>query len=139
MSNDAIYVDASAAVKLFVPEEGSPCATDLIPAADGRIASRILYTEVGATLFRRLKGEAAAEALDDWNEIWRSFDVVEVDEHIARHALGLARYHRLGALDAIHLASALRVPAVPMHFLTWDRALAAAAGAVGLRVLPVHD
>ncbi len=136
MNGETLYVDASAAVKLYVEEPGSDEAFAAIGDAGALVASRVLYTEVGAAIPRRLTANHAAVALTAWERLWTDFDVVEVDAHIATHALSLAQYHGLGTLDAIHLASALRVPAAPMRFATWDKTLAEAAHAVGLRTIP---
>ncbi len=133
----AVYVDASAIVKLFVAEHGSELARESVLGPRAKISSRVIYTEVGRAIHRRIRNDAErADALADWEVLWEAFDVVEVDEHITRHALALAQFHGLGTLDAIHLASALRVPAAPMRFATWDSALADAAHAVGLRTIP---
>lgn len=132
----ALYVDASAAVKLFVEEVGSPDAAEAVSTADALLGSRILGTEVGAALARRLPEAEGEVRLAEWERLWASFDVIELDRAIADHALALAQFHGLGTLGAIHLASALRVPALPLRFATWDHALAGAARATGLRVIP---
>lgn len=141
MNTETLYVDASAAVKLYVEEASSEAAVDAVGNAGVLVASRVLFTEVAATIQRRLAGNQAAAALMAWERLWTDFDVVEVDARITIHAVSLAQYHGLGTLDAIHLASALRVPAAPMRFATWDKTLAEAAHAVGLRTIPdpVHD
>lgn len=138
MSRDALYVDASAMVKVFVHEDASDIATDAIQGAASLISSQLLYTEVGSALNRRLEGETLDRSFDEWEFAWPSYRVVALDQQIASHALGLAVAHNLGTLDAIHLASVLRIPAVPVKFATWDRALWDAARAVGLRTVP-HD
>lgn len=133
---DALYVDASAAIKLFVEEDGSAMARSAVGAAGGLISSRLLSIEVVAGLKRRLEPAAADHAVVQWQILWNEHDVVELDEGLVDHAVLLAEAHSLGTLDAIHLASCLRVPAVPMFFATWDRVLWDAARGVGLRTLP---
>lgn len=66
---------------------------------------------------------------------WPAFGIVEVDERLAEHAASLTLEHDLRSLDALHLASALILPA-GLILATWDRRLHAAAGATGLARLP---
>jgi predicted nucleic acid-binding protein len=137
--SDALYVDASAAIKLFLDEPGSALAADEIEAASSLISSRLLLTEVGSTLWERIEDperRAAVEA--DWEGLWGDYQCVELSDRVARHATGLAQAHHLGTLDAIHLASVLNIPTVPLKFATWDRPLWDAARAVGLRTVPAE-
>lgn len=138
MSADALYVDASAAVKLFVDETSSEIARAALTDASELVASRLLYTEVGSAIARRVDAPEGEHAQSDWDDMWSRYRAIDLDQQIASHALGLAVAHNLGTLDAIHLASVLRIPAVPIKFATWDRALWDAARAVGLRTVP-HD
>ncbi len=137
MSGDALYVDASATVKTFIDEPGSEAAREAIADAAGLISNQILYTEVGAAIARRAANEAELNSASKmWSESWSTHQIVDIDQRLMDHALSLAAYHGLGTLDAIHLASVLRIPAVPLRFATWDRTLWDAARAVGLRTVP---
>jgi hypothetical protein len=63
---------------------------------------------------------------------------IRLDGRLARSAGTLAERHGLGALDAIHLASALSIatPEDRPTFVAFERRLREAAAAEGLAVLP---
>ncbi len=135
--SETLYVDSSAALKLYFPEDG---ATEAIAAMDGRelVASRLTQVEVGRALRKTSdRPTNADDAVDAWQEDWESYAVIELTERIAAHAVSLATHHGLRTLDAIHLASALRL-SVPLRFATWDRRLWDGARAVGLRTVPAQ-
>ncbi len=63
------------------------------------------------------------------------FDVVEFDADLSLRAIDVAAGNGLATLDAIHLASALRVKGPKLAFLTYDKRLAACAKKSGLQVM----
>jgi len=135
--DEQLYVDASAVVKLFVPEPGAPEFAAAAAAAARMASSRITFVEVARALRRRAATDDEHEAmLNHWSTAWQEHDVVDFDQPLAEHAASLAGYHGLRSLDAIHLASALVLPPAPLRFATWDRRLWEAARAVGLRTVP---
>jgi predicted nucleic acid-binding protein len=73
------------------------------------------------------------------DHIWEQVTPIDVDAELVRWAGSLAARYGLGALDAIHLASALVIAKVDteMAFVTFDTRLRNAAAAEGFRVLPV--
>lgn len=64
----------------------------------------------------------------------RRFDVVRVNDGILR-AAGLLLPQELGSFDAIHLATAQRLGADLARVCTYDDRMAAAAVALGLKVV----
>lgn len=67
---------------------------------------------------------------------WQRFSVVEVDPGLTESALDISQRHGLKSLDALHLASALILPAENLTFATWDNRLHQAARNESVRVFP---
>ena len=65
------------------------------------------------------------------------FDVVELDAELSLQASEVAAGNSLATLDAVHLASALRIKSAHLPFITYDRQLAKAAKSNGLKVLGI--
>jgi predicted nucleic acid-binding protein len=134
------YFDTSALFKLVIPEPGAELVARAWEQADEPYASLIGHAELHAALGRAVRnvrdvgdGSAALEY------VWARVTPIEVDEALVQMAGALAFRYGLGALDAIHLASALVVAEVDagMAFVTFDARLRTAAAAEGFRVLPV--
>jgi len=122
------YVDASAMVKLAVPEAESPGMLRWYAEAERVVTSRIGIVEI-----RR----AAARHTHDPEQLRllvRSMEIVELSREIADRASSVAP-SILRALDAIHLATALALGGEVDAFVTYDDRLASAARAVGLPVV----
>jgi uncharacterized protein len=128
-----LYLDASALVKRYVEEAGSELVVRAMDAANAWSMCRIGYVEtvraVGMAGGRRAAKRVEAD--------WLSFDVVEVDSALAEHAAQLTLTAELRSLDALHLASALLLPAESLTVATWDVRLHRAARDQGLETLPV--
>jgi uncharacterized protein len=128
-----LYLDASALVKRYVAEPGSHEVVRAMGEADVWSSCRLTLVETvravgmraGMRGARRVKGE------------WWNVDVVEVDRNLVEHAAELALSTQLRALDAVHLAAALSLPAKNPVFATWDGRLHRAAREHGLRTFPV--
>ena len=120
------YADSSALVKLAVAEAESAAVRRFLGQFDEVATSRVGIVETRRAIARA--GADAAAAL----EILRVVNSVELDVAIAESAAAIGPI-RLRSLDAIHLASALRLYAVDA-FVTYDERLAAAARAAGLTV-----
>ncbi len=137
------YLDASAAVKLLVVEEGTHTALELWNAADVLLASRLTYPEVRAALAAadrsgRFAAGGSGRAHEAWERVWAAVRAIELTEEIASEAGRLAARWALRGGDAVHLASALAVPAPDLVVAVWDRRLHAAALAAGLQVVPAQ-
>ena len=125
-----IYLDSSALVKLVQREHGSDALRRYLRRhrSDDRVTSALARTEVVRAV---LAGGAAA--------------IAQARSHLARTQqirLGTAVLDsaatlapdNLRSLDAVHIASALRVGAGLRALVTYDQRMAAAATAVGLPV-----
>ncbi|MFV2145079.1 MULTISPECIES: type II toxin-antitoxin system VapC family toxin [Isoptericola] len=137
-----VYFDASALVKLCVPEHGSDLASALWNRADVVVTSRLADTELRATL---AAGERAGvldpgsrrRALDRWTALWPALHLVELTARVAGTAAELAAGpHPLRGGDAVHVASALAVAHDDTLVAAWDEHVATAARDRRLRVLP---
>jgi hypothetical protein len=119
-------------VKRYVAEPGSDAIREAMSAADGWFICRVGYVETV-----RAVGLAAGDAATRrMQEEWPAFGIIEFDQRLVEHAALLAVELELRSLDALHLAAALVLPADQLGFATWDRRLHAAAGSVGLSLVP---
>lgn len=121
----SLYLDASAITKLVVKE---PETEALHARLRGRslVSSRVVVVEVG-------KAVARANPTADPQPVLSKIAFVELDAELARLAVGTGQ-SGLRSLDAIHLASALRLGAEVAAFVTYDNRQAAAASDVGFLV-----
>ncbi len=135
-----LYLDTSSMLKLFVAEEASDEVAAWVEAATVLVASAVAHVEVHSAVARR-QGDgsltlANSEAVSrDFLRFWSDMAVLPVDE---RAASELALRHRLRALDAIHLAAALRSRGSQGRKVTvssFDERLLAAARAEGFDLL----
>ena len=139
-----LYVDSSALIKAFVPEEGRESVLELLTRATGIATSRITYVECRAALSRakregRLQARGESLAIRNLDDRWPQLQVVELDELLTKNAGELTRAHALRALDAIHLASADAIVVEAREEVTlacWDRRLWEAAEDSGFSLAP---
>lgn len=129
-----LYLDASALVKRYIQEDGSQEILDAMNAANGWSICRNGYVET----IRAVALAGGRSAIKRVEADWLSFNVVEVDAALAEHAAQLACSADLRSLDALHLASALVLPAGDLTVATWDARLHHAAKTRGLAVLPAE-
>jgi predicted nucleic acid-binding protein len=128
-----LYLDSSAAVKLFTAEAESPAlgsvVRELIASRVGRLfISRLTRLETVRSL--RRKGEDPTVA-DRFFEAADLVDIRPQDFEKAQHVLPSS----LRSLDSLHLVSALRLSELGIAMVTYDRQLAEAAAAAGLRAI----
>ncbi len=128
-----LYLDSSAAVKLFTAEAESPALAsvvrELIASRVGRLfLSRLTRLETARSL--RRKGEDPTVA-DRFFEAADLVDIRPQDFEKAQHVLPSS----LRSLDSLHLVSALRLSELGIAMVTYDRQLAEAAAAAGLRAI----
>ena len=125
-----VYLDASVAVSLIKDEAGSDAVRELLDGlvddAHLVLSGRLLETEMRRTARRMGISMAAVDS---------TMDALAIVEHEKSdfHRAGTFDSGNLGSLDALHLATALRVQADVM--LTRDRSLATACEAEGLALL----
>lgn len=127
-----LYLDSSALVKRYVAEEGSDDIVKAMDLAEAWSSCRLAFVET----VRAVGLRAGTRSTDRVRGDWSNFDVVEVDQGLAERAAQLAVSSGLRALDALHLAAALSVPAPSILFATWDTRLHRAAREHGLWTLP---
>ena len=126
----AVYLDASAIVKLIVDEpESAALVASLHPDAR-HVTSRIATVEVMRAAARH-GGVDVGRVL----AVLDALDMIELNEDVATRAGSIAPTD-LRALDAIHLASAIGIRRELTSFIAYDERLAAAAR---VHVLPVES
>lgn len=136
-----VYFDASALVKLCVPEAGSDLASVLWNRADVVVTSRLADVELRAVLATGARagviGAAEhADALEVWDALLPALHVVEVSGDVAQRAATLVAGGAMRSNDAVHVASALAVAHEDTIVAAWDAHVATAARGAGLRVVP---
>ncbi|MCO5993057.1 type II toxin-antitoxin system VapC family toxin [Actinoallomurus rhizosphaericola] len=125
-----IYLDSAAVVKLVHAEAESQALRDWLDArADtGWISSALLEIESFRALARY-----APEAVARLHPVLDLIELVELQPSI-RILAQTIRPVTVRSLDAIHLATALRIRTQLTSFVTYDKRLAEAAAGVGLVV-----
>ena len=132
------FFDTSAVVKLLIDEDGSAAAAEAWANAERLVASMLLYPEARAAIARAFRGRRLT---DDEADVAKRLlrylvdeaHLIEPTRELLWDAAHLADTRFLRGYDAVHLASALDATADVV--VTGDRELAAAALAVGLRVV----
>ncbi|QJW35745.1 type II toxin-antitoxin system VapC family toxin [Cellulosimicrobium protaetiae] len=136
-----VYFDASALVKLCVPEAGSGLASRLWNRADVVVTSRLADVEVRAALAAGLRAGVIDEpghgrAVGVWEVLAPALHVVELSGAVADRASRLVASGSMRSNDAVHVASALAVTHADTIVAAWDPHVVSAARSVGLRVVP---
>lgn len=124
----AVYLDASAIVKLVVRERETDALLGYLADAD-LIASEVVAVEVPRAAYLKT---GVSETIDAAERLLRHFHLVALDEDLNR-AAARAKPAHLGSLDAVHLACALRVQDQIDAVVVYDRRLGAAVRDTGLR------
>ncbi len=143
--DDPLFMDASALVKRYIPEQGTRWVRSVIHHRNVAIAE-ITLLEVAAAFARRARmGDLDAETYADLLEAF----LQDAEEHwvisTARDTIGLAidltRRHPLRAYDALQLATALRLAnalaeeGLSLTFVSADAQLCSAAAQEGLATI----
>ena len=139
---EPVYLDASALVKLLVPEPESDALNEALVGSGDVIISDLALTEMASALGRRIREHRLAltdarRIHGDAQKLARACHRVELTPPIHRRAERLLLSSRdvpLRALDALHVATALATDAATL--VTYDPRLRAAAAAQGLFVVP---
>jgi predicted nucleic acid-binding protein len=124
----AIYLDASAIVKLIVGEPESAALIASLDPEARHVTSRIATVEVMRAAARH-GGVDVSRVL----AVLDALDMIELSEDVAVRA-GSITPANLRALDAIHLASAIGIRRELTSFIAYDGRLVAAATAHALPV-----
>lgn len=124
----AVYLDASAFVKLIFAEPESDALRDWLASHRERTSSALLRTEVlRAVRLRDASDLARARQLLD------AVVLVPIDDAVLE-AAGLLGPGALRTLDAIHVATARYLGSDVDALVTYDRRMIEAAGRLGLPV-----
>ena len=123
-----IYLDSSALVKLAIAEPESPGLLSWLTAQPNlvRVASSVIRVEVPRAVWR-----AEPSALPESYLVLRRTTEIELTDEVLSKAASV-RPVTLGAIGAIHLASALVVRRELTSFVSYDKRLLAAAKEAGL-------
>jgi uncharacterized protein len=130
MNGDAVYLDSSAFVKLFLPEPDSPALTRYLASRPQRVSAVLLRTEALRTAIRAMLSPQRmllVRALLD------SVSFITADLTLSDEA-GVLRPPELRSVDAIHLATARSIGTNLEALVTYDQRLAGAAAWYGMRV-----
>jgi predicted nucleic acid-binding protein len=139
-----VYLDASALVKRYVAEAGSPEVGDLITSAAVVGTAVISRTEVSAALAKAvwvgvLRQEEGEAALQVFRAEWPNLARLQLIEVIAAQADVLAWTHGLRGYEAVHLATARFWQdslGEPVTVATFDQELWEAGEPAGLATWP---
>jgi predicted nucleic acid-binding protein len=125
----AVYLDASAIVKLAVREPESTALRRYLRSRHPRVSSALARTEVARALLD--KGEAARKA---GRRALADLDLLRVDNRVLDLAGALLPFE-LRTLDAIHLATAQRLGVDLARLCTYDGRMRDAAEELGIAVI----
>jgi len=131
MNGEAVYLDSSAFVKLFLPEPDSTALTRYLASRPLRVSALLLRTEVLRAAVRATLSPqrmVLVRALLD-GLVYIGADVTLSDE------AGIMRPPELRSLDAVHLASARTIGRKLEAMVTYDQRLADAAAWYGVPVV----
>lgn len=139
-----VYLDASALVKRYVAEEGSPEVNDLISRADSVLTNLISRTEVAAAIMRAsrmgiINRDDARKAITQFRSDWENLQRLPVTEATVGRADSLVSDYDLRGYDAVHMAAALiwqETIAESITLATYDRNLWSVAQTAGLSIWP---
>jgi len=123
-----VYLDSSAVVKLIIEEAESRQLEAFLDSRPELICSALTRLEVNRGFLRTRPASRWRRA----EAFFLSISVLDIDAPILARAAAL-NPPELRSLDAIHLATALSVPELE-GMVVYDRRLARAAAAAGLRV-----
>ena len=139
-----LYFDASALVKLYLPEPDSDAVNRLVAGRRDALVSDLAVTEIVSSLCRRRReGAVTAHVVDRVRRlilshldggVYRRVELVPEVHRDAERLLASIDKIPLRAADALHLALALSGGAASV--MTFDRRMANAARAAGLHVFP---
>ncbi|MCD6288907.1 MAG: type II toxin-antitoxin system VapC family toxin [Anaerolineae bacterium] len=139
-----LYLDASALVKRYVAEPGSPEVNEIISTIAVVGTALVTRAEVGAALAKgvrlgALNQEEAMAALHTFRDEWSDLVRIQVTEAVIARAEMLAWEQSLRGYDAVHLAAASiwqDAMSDPVIMATFDRHLWVAARRIGLIPFP---
>lgn len=123
-----VYVDSSAAVKIVIAESESDALARWLRPHAPLVSSALLRTELLLAVRRE-----DPDRIEHARAALQRFDLHAIDAMILETA-GLAVPAHIRSLDAIHLATALRLADELEAIVTYDRRMIEGAKALGLPV-----
>jgi predicted nucleic acid-binding protein len=128
-----LYVDSSAFARRYVSSEPEHAECVAIMNADREwVTSRLTDAETSRALNRAKGPVGAADFLSEFGADLMFAWLVEIDRTTIAMAREVSAQTGSKSLDAIHIATALRVDTPRVRFLTYDRQQARAAEQLGL-------
>lgn len=121
-----IYLDTSAAVKLLVEEDESEAVAAIFASGAEFVSSRLLAVELAAVVDRRPIAQRDAQSIID------RVALVPLDDEVADAAIAMRS--GLRTLNALHLATAVRLGEAVDSILTFDVEMRTASESHGLPV-----
>ena len=131
MNGDAVYLDSSAFVKLFLPEPDSAALTRYLAPRALRVSAMLLRTEV---LRAAVRATLSPQRMLLVRALLDGIVLIGADVTLSDEA-GITRPPELRSLDAIHLASARTLGRKLEALVTYDQRLAGAAAWYGVPVV----
>ncbi len=128
-------MDSSALLKRYIEEPDSNQAEGYLLADPDWVTARFTTVEVRRNLYRLLEPTARQGALAAFSQDWSRMIIIDVDVLTCESAAAVAEMTGARSLDALHIAAAIRLGGRDMTMLTFDIRQAAAARALGLRVI----
>lgn len=127
-----IYLDSSALVKLVISEpESTALRAFLVDQAKIlHLSSALATTELRRTLIRLNLPKVANDKAD---EVLESLSLLPISQPVLEYASSLPGRH-LRTLDAIHLATAVRLRSALVALVTYDKRMMSAAIEAGAPV-----
>lgn len=124
-----VYLDSSAIVKLIVTEPETEALRRYVASEPLLVSNEVVNIEVRRATRRRSRDAAVAQRAD---AMLAHIGMISVSEPLLKIAAALEPA-QLRSLDALHVATAMSQYGL-RALVTYDRRMAAAAAAAGLRV-----
>jgi len=131
----AIYVDTSALLKRYIEEPDSGIAQDYLLADTSWFSGRHTFVEVRRNLANLLSDDELVRMRALFEEDWKRFSVVELDEITCRLAADIGEQTGLRTLDSLHVGAAVRLGPKFLRFITFDIRQAMVARQMGFVVV----
>ena len=139
-----LYLDASAVVKLYLPESESRTLNRALQGRHDTLISDLAITEIVSSLARRMReGSVSLDAVSRLERkllghvesgVCRRVELLPAEHRAAERLLLSLHGVALRAADALHLSLALSAGARTM--ITYDRRLADGCRSAGLQAFP---
>ena len=120
-------------MKLYVEEDFTEQAKKIIAEYSDIYFSQIGVTETLINLRKRLSAQEFAIASKLFEGDIASFNIIVLDQKLSYSAVEISQGTNLATLDAIHIASAMKIRDSRVDFLTYDTVQHKVAKSLGLR------